>query len=455
MAVVKLDAGQIDAINRMKNGSICCGTTGSGKSRTGLAYFYKSCGGEINSSSFVPMKHPRDLYIITTAKKRESLEWEGEMCNFYMSTDPKYNHYKNMTIVVDSWNNITKYMNIKGAFFIFDEQRVIGKGVWVKAFLTIAKNNRWILLSATPGDTWMDYIPVFIANGFFKNRTDFYQRHVVFSRFTKYPKVERYINEARLIKMRDLILVNLDYTKKTVPHKEVIIVDYDKQSYDIVAKRRWNIYTNEPITSASEYCYVLRKIVNSSPDRQIKLLDIVQKKKKVIIFYSYDYELDILHNLFEGNYPMAECNGHKHQPLPTGDHWVYLVQYAAGAEAWNCTTTDTIVFFSQTYSYKVLVQSSGRIDRRNTPYIDLYYYHLKTNSRIDSAISKTLTAKKQFSEKGFAPKFKDDKDEVNSMHLKLKVVDRPFNNIVDAVEEYNNWEDPSSPMYADKEKGEN
>ena len=46
-------------------------------------------------------------------------------------------------------------------------------------------------------------------------------------------------------------------------------------------------------------------------------------------------------------------------------------------------------------------QARGRIDRMNTPFNDLYYYHLKTRSGIDLAISRALNSKKKFNESGF------------------------------------------------------
>lgn len=463
MAVVNLSGDQEDALNRMRIGCILNGGVGSGKSRTGLAFYYVNCGGIVNTTKYVPMTKPRDLYIITTARKRDTLEWEGELANFYLSTNPEYCMYKSIKIVVDSWNNIQKYTDVKDAFFIFDEQRVIGYGAWTKSFLKIASRNKWILLSATPGDTWMDYIPVFIANGFFKNKTDFIKRHVVFSRFTKYPKVEKYINEGVLLKYRNHILINMDFKRKTVAHHTYIDTDYDKRLYNYVTKERWDVFENKPIENAGEYCLVLRKIVNSSPDRQSKLLDIVKEKRKVIIFYSYDYELEILRKLFSDiHYPCSEWNGHKHDPLLDGDHWVYLVQYTAGAEGWNCITTDTIVFYSQSYSYKQMVQAAGRIDRRNTPYIDLYYYHLKSASKIDNVIAKALKAKKQFSEKGFAPEFKKDELPKAPKHsLQPPLFDDTLNPIdytsesklkngeieYDGVKCYYNLLDPESPLY--------
>lgn len=91
-----------------------------------------------------------DLCIITTARKRDTGEWDEELAHFYMSTDPEHDIYEHK-VVVDSWNNIGKYVGVKNAFFIFDEQRVVGKGAWVKSFYKITQNNEWILLSATPG----------------------------------------------------------------------------------------------------------------------------------------------------------------------------------------------------------------------------------------------------------------------------------------------------------------
>ena len=396
---------QMDAVNKMKNGCILNGGVGSGKSRTALYYYFKEQGGSMDPI-FVPMKiRPKNLIIITTARKRDTLEWEGELANFLMSTDEKqYKRYGNH-IYVDSWNNIKKYAEITDAFFIFDEQRVVGSGAWVKAFLKITKSNNWILLSATPGDTWSDYIPVFIANGFYKNKTEFGREHIIYSRFTKYPKIDRYINTGRLIRERNSILIDMDFKRPTVAHHEDIFVDYDKLKFKDVMKTRWNPYTNEPVKQASELCYILRRIVNEDDSRQIALAEILEDHPKAIIFYNFDYELEILRGMAyiagldsADEYEIAEWNGHRHQPIPKGDHWVYLVQYTAGAEGWNCITTDTIIFYSLNYSYKTLSQARGRIDRLNTPYIDLYYYHIKSRSGIDLAISRALDEKRTFNE---------------------------------------------------------
>ena len=388
---------QMDAVNRMKNGCILNGGVGSGKSRTGLYYYFKEQGGSINPD-YVPMKNPRDLYIITTAMKRDSLEWEGELAYFLLSKDPELNYYTNK-VVIDSWNNIQKYKNVNGAFFIFDEDRVTGRGKWVKAFLNIARKNKWIILSATPGDTWEQYIPVFVANGFYKNKTEFSREHIIYSRFTKYPKIDRYIGTGKLIRLRNQILIDMDFSRKTIAHHEDIYVKYDVMKYKDAMRTRWDPFKNEPIQQASGLCYVLRRIVNEDESRQVALLEIFEKHPKIIIFYNFDYELNILKGLYYGNdCEIAEWNGHEHQLIPQSKKWVYLVQYAAGCEGWNCIRTDTIVFYSQNYSYKVLAQASGRIDRLNTPFRDLYYYHLKTRSGIDLAISKALSEKKQFNE---------------------------------------------------------
>ena len=388
---------QMDAVNRMKNGCILNGGVGSGKSRTGLYYYFKEQGGSINPD-YIPMKNPRDLYIITTAMKRNSLEWEGELTYFRLSKDPELNYYTNK-VVIDSWNNIQKYKNVNDAFFIFDEDRVTGKGKWVKAFLNIARKNKWIILSATPGDTWEQYIPVFVANGFYKNKTEFSREHIIYSRFTKYPKIDRYIGTGKLIRLRNQILIDMDFSRNTIAHHEDIYVKYDVMKYKDAMRTRWDPFKNEPIQQASSLCYVLRRIVNEDESRQVALLEIFEKHPKIIIFYNFDYELDILKGLYYGNdCEIAEWNGHEHQPIPQSKKWVYLVQYAAGCEGWNCIKTDTIVFYSQNYSYKVLAQASGRIDRLNTPFRDLYYYHLKTRSGIDLAISKALSEKKQFNE---------------------------------------------------------
>lgn len=396
---------QIDAVKRMKNGCILNGGVGSGKSRTALAYYYLRNGGDPASlcgDNYIPMDDPpKDLYIITTARKRDTLEWDGDMAPFLLSTHTDVNLYCNK-VIVDSWNNITKYKEVTGAFFIFDEDRVTGSGVWVKSFLKIAKSNEWIILSATPGDTWQDYIPVFLANGFYKNKSEFIREHIVYSRFSKFPKVDRYLNTGRLIRLRNSILIDMDFHRDTIPHHEDVYVSYDISAYKDICRNRWNPWEDKPIENASEFCYSLRRIVNTDEARQVALLQIIEEHPKAIIFYNFNYELDILKKLYYGeDFEIAEWNGHKHQEVPKGDKWVYLVQYTAGNEGWNCVRTDTIIFYSQNYSYKVMTQAAGRIDRLNTPYKDLYYYHIKSRSGIDLAISKALKNKKKFNERKF------------------------------------------------------
>lgn len=396
---------QLEAIGKMKNGCILNGGVGSGKSLTSLSYYYLQNGGSLeflSGKDYIPMPNPpKDLYIITTARKRDTFEWEGELSHFLLSTHEELNKYDNK-VIVDSWNNIQKYKDVEDAFFIFDEQRVVGSGAWVKAFLKIAKKNQWILLSATPGDTWSDYIPVFIANGFYKNKTEFMREHAVFSRFSKYPKIEKYIGTGRLIRQRREILVDMKFERETVQHHYDIYVTYDNKLYKDVMKRRWDIWNDEPITNAGGLCYALRKIVNSHESRSTKLLELFETHKKMIVFYNFDYELEILKSLYFGEgVIVAEWNGHKHEPTPTGNQWVYLVQYTAGAEGWNCITTDTIVFYSLNYSYKIMHQSAGRIDRLNTPYKDLHYYYLKSRSGIDLAIERALNDKRKFNESSF------------------------------------------------------
>lgn len=411
---------QMNAVNHLRNGCILNGGVGSGKSRTALYYYFKEQGGSIDPD-YVKMKDPKDLYIITTAMKRDKLEFEGELANFLISTNTEESYYDNK-VVIDSWNNIQKYATVKGAFFLFDEDRVTGKGVWVKAFLEIAKYNDWIILSATPGDNWEQYIPVFLANGFYKNKTEFYREHIVKNPYVKW-KIDRYLNTGRLIRLRNRILVDMDFNRKTVPHHEDVYCRYNISMYKDAMRTRTDPYhqeyiscekedkdaeyidgqyvklANAPIQQAAGLCYVLRRIVNSDESRQIALLELFEKHPKMIVFYNFDYELDILKGLYYGDdVEIAEWNGHLHQPVPNSKSWVYLVQYTAGCEGWNCIQTDTIVFYSQNYSYKVMAQASGRIDRLNSPFINLYYYHLKTRSGIDLAISKALSEKKRFNE---------------------------------------------------------
>ena len=383
---VELYPHQREAVGRMHNGCILVGGVGSGKSRTALAYYEERVCRKGGDCADPP------LYIITTARKRDTKDWEAECEPFGLTPAG-----------IDSWNNIAKYYDITDAFFIFDEQRVVGKGKWAKSFVHIAKRNRWILLSATPGDTWMDYVPVLVANGYYRNRTDFIRQHVVFNRNTRYPQVERYVEVGRLIRARKEIVVNMAFEKKTVAHDETRWCGYDKDVVKLIFKTRWDPYKDEPIQDASGLCYVLRRAVNEDPQRTDTVIDLMEEHPKAIVFYNFNYELYKLIMAAERNgIACAQWNGHKHEPIPTGDKWMYLVQYAAGAEGWNCTETDTIIFYSQNYSYKCMTQAAGRIDRLNTPFTDLYYYHLISKAPIDLAIRRAIQEKRNFNESLFA-----------------------------------------------------
>lgn len=387
--MVSLRPHQQKALEKLQNGSVLRGGVGTGKSRVAMAYYMKE-------------EAPKDIYIITTAKKRDSLEWSVEAAKFGVGKA------KDATVAgvltVDSWNNITNYVGVQDAFFIFDEQRLVGSGAWVKSFIKIAKANRWILLSATPGDTWMDFIPVFVANGFYKNRTEFLRRHVVYNNFSKFPKVDRYVEVGRLMVLRRRILVEMPYERLTVRHVEMVDVPYDRDLFELVTKKRWHVFEERPLENVGELFLVMRKVVNSSPGRIEALKSLLVKHPRLIVFYNFNYELETLRSLSE-IVPLAEWNGHKHEALPTSDRWLYLVQYTAGAEGWNCTSTDAMVFYSLNYSYKINEQAKGRIDRLDTPYIDLYYYVFKSSSLIDAAILKSLQAKKNFNEKQYYDKF--------------------------------------------------
>lgn len=392
---------QMEAVKKARNGCIFNGGVGSGKSRTSLFYYFKENGGWIEGSDYTPMKDPKDLYIITTAMKRDKKEWEGELAWFRLSTDPELNYYKNK-VIVDSWNNIKKYVDVENSVFIFDEDHLTGSGAWVKSFLKIAKRNEWVILSATPADTWLEYWAVFVANGFYKNKTEFQREHVVYSRYSKFPQVERYLNTQRLERLRNRILIDMTFQRHTKPHHEDVYCNYDIPLYKDVFKKRWDPFKDEPVQQASSLCYILRRIVNSDESRQVKLLELLEDHPRSIIFYNFDYERDILLNLgYAEGTKIAEWSGHAHQPIPTGEKWVYLCNYVAGCEGWNTITTDCIIFYSQNYSYKVMTQAAGRIDRLNTKFIDLYYYHLKSRSGIDLAISKALKEKKVFNERRY------------------------------------------------------
>lgn len=389
---------QVEAIESLSNGSLLVAGVGSGKSITALAYFLlKECGAESNG---IKLKKRLPLYIITTARKRDTYEWNEECAK--LGLRPGVQNLTDISVVIDSWNNIKRYADVTDAFFIFDEHKAIGSGVWAKTFVKIARKNRWIVLTATPGDTWLDYIPVFLANGFYKNRTEFLREHVVFSRYTAYPKVERYLNVSKLIRLRESITTTMVGRKPVDFTHTNILSDYNREDYGFVEKNRWNIFDETPIQNASEYARVLRKIVNSDNSKCDRVLELLSKHKKALIFYNFNYELEMLRSMCESNHILyGELNGHRHDTLPDGDSWVYLIQYISGAEGWECTKTDTTIFFSPNYSYKTMVQSAGRINRLNTPYEKLYYYHLMTDSSIDRHIQRAIDRKELFNENMF------------------------------------------------------
>jgi hypothetical protein len=369
---------QMEALAKMHDGCILWGGVGTGKSRCGLAYYALTDAHE-------------DVYVITTAKKRDSMDWEDEAVKFGIGKERDATLYG--VLHVDSWNNLHKYVDVKNAFFIFDEQRLVGAGKWSKSFLKIAKHNRWILLSATPGDTWMDYVPVFVANGYYRNRTEFKTEHVIYAPYRNYPVIERYTNVGRLVKQRNEILIHMPYARQTVRRPVPVWCEFDEEALARVAHGRWNPYKDEPIRDAAELFHVMRRVVNSDPSRLVNLQNTMEKHPKLITFYNFDYELEVLRTI-PGT--TAEWNGHKHEPIPDDDRWLYLVQYAAGAEGWNCIETDATSFYSLPYSYKLWEQAHGRIDRMNTPFEDLYYYILRSKAPIDWAIWRSLMSKMSF-----------------------------------------------------------
>lgn len=377
--VAKLYSHQEEALGLLQSGKVLVGGVGSGKSRVGASWALS----QADESKII---------VITTARKRDSLEWEGEFAALGADFEE---------VTIESWNNISKFDDCCLNVFIFDEQRVVGSGAWVKSFLKIAENNQWILLSATPGDVWLDYVPLFIANGYYKNRTEFAERHIVWDRFAKYPKVKRYLDTGLLEARRRKILVPMPAERHTRRNRSYIPMEYDRDMYESIAKKRVDPWTEEPYRNAAGVCYGLRKCVNSDRSRVDHIRLVARKRKKLIVFYNFNYERDILLELRD-EFNVAEWNGHNHEPIPSTDSWVYLVQYTAGAEGWNCVETDTIVFYSLNYSWKILEQAEGRIDRINTPFTDLHYFYFFSESGIDSAIQKAVQEKGVFNERIFA-----------------------------------------------------
>lgn len=375
---------QTEALKKLKNGSILAGGVGSGKSMVAVAHYVQEHSGA-------------DVIVISTARKRDSLDWEREFARFAVGKTPDSTVAGVLT--VDSWNNIHKYENIEDAFFIFDEQRLVGSGGWVKSFLKIAKVNKWIMLSATPGDSWLDFIPVFIANGYYKNRTEFKARHVIYKSYTKFPAVDRYVDVGALVRIRNDILVKMPFNNHTRRHLVTIPVEHDEGLMQRVMKDRWNPFKEQPIKTSGELYLLMRKVVSMDPSRVKALKSVMEKHPRLIVFYCFDSELEILRGIeVDEDIEIGEWNGHKHEEVPDSLRWLYFVQYTAGAEAWECTTTNATFYLSQHPSYKQTEQTYGRIDRMNTPYIDLYYYLPMSNSYIDKAMRRAFREKRDFNE---------------------------------------------------------
>lgn len=457
--VVGLYPHQKEAVNKLANGKILCGGVGSGKSLTAAAYY-------------ILHEAPKDVYVITTAKKRDSLDWSREFAKFGVGRDAEATIAGRL--VVDSWHNVHKYTRVYGCFFIFDEQRIVGSGRWVKSFLKLAKRNHWILLSATPGDNWLDYVPVFVANRFFANRSEFKREHVVYVPWSKFPKIIGYNNEGKLNRLRRSLLVEMPFQRHTKRHCMDLPVEYDKEKVRRVLKDRWHVYEERPIRNVAELFLVMRRVVNSDSTRLDAVTSLLNSHPRLIVFYNFDFELEELRSLSTlnnskesalangeteenrwqtqkpvditsstqsfskdqepqssallvkpmsrtressrddtipttntsvlgskmktGDLVVAEWNGHRHDPVPDTEHWLYLVQYSAGAEGWNCIDTDAMCFYSLPYSYKLFHQAHGRIDRLNTKFEDLYYYVLLSTSPIDKMVRAALREKRTFNE---------------------------------------------------------
>lgn len=391
---------QEEVIGQIASGKILLGGTGWGKSATILGWITKTYGKNYYDNQLQQKVRSKDIFVITTAKKRDSGDWEHEAAKFGIGCDPSGEDSLYGILTVDSWNNLHKYTDVEDAVFIFDEQRLVGYGAWTKSFLKIAKKNDWVLLTATPGDNWLDYAPVFIANGFFKNITDFKRQHVLYEPYLRFPKVKGYLNERKLEILRNDMVVEMKYETHTQRYLNYIPVSYDEQLAKRVYKDRWHVYEDRPLVDANEMWRVLRRVVNSDPSRLDHIRWLMTIHPRLIVFYNFDYELEILREL-NAEVATYEWNGHKHEVIPDDGEWVYLVQYVAGAEGWNCTSTDAMVLYSLTYSYKNFEQVQGRIDRLNTSFTSLYYYVFVSYSIVDRAIRGSLAEKRNFNERKF------------------------------------------------------
>lgn len=376
----KLYPWQEKAVDQLSSGKVLYGGVGSGKTLTALSFYKKNY-------SHIP------LYVITTAKKRDTHDWEKEA---------KMVGIEDLT--VDSWNNIKDYKNVYNSFFIFDEQRAVGYGAWGKNFIKICHLNAWLMLSGTPGDNWTDYMVLFIANNWYKNKTDFENQHVEYDRFAKFPKIKAYHNVGKLQHLRTELLVKMDMTRETERERIDIVTGYNQPLYRSITQTRQDPDTGRPFQSASGYTQCMRKLVSTSQDRIERVTKLIQFLDRPIIFYNYNYELETLLDIcskIDGR-TVAQWNGRKHEEIPETSSWVYLVQYTAGAEGWNCTSTDTVIFYSPNYSYKIMEQAEGRIDRLNTSFKHLKYYFVQSASPIDRAVFKAIEKKRRFNEAAWA-----------------------------------------------------
>ena len=409
MTGIILKPFQENCLERLSTGKVLAADTGAGKSIMSLAwYLSKECASDEHSlksgaKAWTLYHGSPDLYIITTPKKRDSEEWESDLSKFNLVKGRNSKEMGEVNIFIDSWNNIKKYTEIKNSVFIFDEQRAVGSGTWAKSFVKIAKQNHWIMLSATPGDTWSDWCPLMIAKGYYPNRTAFFNKHAVYNPYVKYREIIRWDNTDELEYYRSKMLVTCRMEKKTTRHFEEVIADCSNK-YEVkrAYKERTNPKTGEPFKSASELCAYTRNIINTDPTRSAVGLKIIQMYDRIIIFYTLTDELEgIKWACNKAGRKMYFYNGEIHDQVPTGNNWAYIVQYTAGSEAWNCTTCNAMLFWDLTYSYKQFKQATGRIDRLNTPYSDLYYYAIRSYMPLDLAIRRALREKKDFNSRGF------------------------------------------------------
>lgn len=406
MPGVNLRQFQHECVQALRSGKVLAAGVGAGKSIMALYWYVTKCctvrtSHNANGELFQIMPGSPDLVIITTAKKRDNHEWDDELYRYALHQGENSKKMGRVHVTIDSWNNITKYVDTS-AVFIFDEQRAIGSGAWSKAFVRIARRNPWVMLSATPADTWSDWCPIFVADGFYRNRTEFFRRHAVYSRYTKYPRIDRWIDEDYLNRCRDRVLVTCEVPRETERVVHQLTCAYDKETVRKAMKTRWNPETEEPFLNATELCFYLRRVIDTDPTRLSYAAHVVRDHRKVIIFYTLRAELEQILKLEEvTGVPVYQYNGGRHDDLPQGNSWVYAVQFQAGSEGWNCTSCNTVLYWSLPYSYKQAEQAAGRIDRLDTSYKTLNYYIMRSFAPLDLGIIRALRNKENFNASGF------------------------------------------------------